>query len=168
MHLVGLVFLLHQRNCLGTGQFKAFDLQIFLDDLLHLTLKRLKCIGGKRDLGIDVIVKAVVDRGTDGELCGGIETLDRLCQNVRRGVTEQVLTRLILKSQQLDLITVRKLRSQRHGLTANLGTDHRTRDELGILCRIIYRYRSIQLQLSILNFHFHIKNLLKHNKLQKS
>ena len=66
LNLVGLVLFLHQRDRLCTGQLEALDLKIFFYDLFHLALNRFERICAKRNLGVDVIIVAVVDSRTNG------------------------------------------------------------------------------------------------------
>ena len=102
-HLVGLALFLHQLLCLVAGQGEALELEIFLDDLLHLRLDRRQHGGVKGQIAVEVVVEAVVHGGTDRQLDFGVEALDRLRQNVRRGVAEDLLAFLVLKGVQLDL-----------------------------------------------------------------
>ena len=82
LHLVGLLPLGHQAHGLGPGELKALNPEIFLDNLLHLGLQRPQHLGGKGNLRIDVVIKAVLNGRTDRELGLRIEPLDGLCQNV--------------------------------------------------------------------------------------
>ena len=155
LNLIGLVFFLHQGNCLGSGKLKALDFEVFLNDLLHFTLDCLECICAKRNLGVDIIVVAIVDSGTDGELCVGIQSFNCLRQNVCGGVAEEMLACCILKGEKLDLGISRQLLRESYGLAVNFGTDNGARNQLHILCRIINGYGSIVFSYLIQNFDFH-------------
>ena len=74
LNLVGLVLFLHQSDRLCTGQLEALDLEILFYDLFHLTLNCLERICAKRNLGVDVIIVAVVDSRTNCQLCSGIQS----------------------------------------------------------------------------------------------
>ena len=69
--LVRLMILAHERDRLLAGEREAADGQVALDDLAHLRLDLLEVLHRDGRLEVDVIVVAVVDDGTDGELAGG-------------------------------------------------------------------------------------------------
>ena len=97
LYLVGLAALFHQSDCLGAGEGEALQLQIFLGDLLHFGFQSGELLLGEGVVAVEVIVEAVLDRGTDGKLRVGIEALDCLCENVRCGVAQGVSADLVLK-----------------------------------------------------------------------
>ena len=86
LHLVGLVLLLHEGNGLGPGQLKALQLQLFLADLAHLRLQGVQMLLGKVEGGVEVVVKAALDAGTNGQLHLRIQALNGLGQHMGAGV----------------------------------------------------------------------------------
>ena len=70
----------------GLDYYTGVVYETFLDDLPHLNFDLLQDLRGENGLGVDVIIEAVVDGGSDGQLGIGIEPLDRLRQYVRRRV----------------------------------------------------------------------------------
>ena len=86
LHLVGLVFLLHVGNGLGTGLLAADDGQTLLADLLHLRLDLGKMLGSEGEGRVKVIVPALVNGGADGQLHLRPQALDGLRHDVGAGV----------------------------------------------------------------------------------
>lgn len=92
LDLVLLAALLHKGDGLGTGLLKDGELEVLLDDLFHLGLDRGEVVLADLDaLGqVDVVVEAVVGRGTVGKVGLGVQALDGLRHDVRGGVTDDV------------------------------------------------------------------------------
>ena len=92
LDLVLLAALLHKGDGLGAGLLVHGELEVLLDDLLHLGLDRGEVVLADLDaLGqVDVVVKTVVGRGAVGKVGLGIETLDGLRHDVRSGVADDV------------------------------------------------------------------------------
>ena len=90
--LILLPALLHEGDGLLAGQLEDLELKVLLDDLLHLGLD-----GGQIVLGdlliaeVDVVIEAVVGRGTVGEVGLGVEVLDGLGHDVGGGMADDVL-----------------------------------------------------------------------------
>ena len=95
LYLVRLV--LHQLQRFRTGQLEPFQLQLFLADLPHLRFDLGQDLRREGSGGVDVIVKAVVNGGADGQLHIGIETLDRLGENVGTGVPVSLAILFVFK-----------------------------------------------------------------------
>ena len=88
LDLVGLV--LHQLQSLCSGQGEALDLEVCLDDRLHFCLDGLEMLCGQGLVAtVEIIVKAVIDGRTDGQLYVGKKMLDGLRQNVRAGMSQR-------------------------------------------------------------------------------
>ena len=91
LDLVLLAALLHEGDGLGARQLKGLELEVLLDDLLHLGLD-----GGQVLLGeglvaeIDVVVETVVGGRTVGEVGLGIQALDGLGHDVGGGVADDM------------------------------------------------------------------------------
>ena len=64
------------------GQGVGLDLEVLLDDLLHLGLERVEVLGGEPSLPVEVVVEPVVDGGADGQLGAGEQPEHGLCQHV--------------------------------------------------------------------------------------
>ena len=96
-HLVGLLLLLHELDGLGAGQLEALQLQLLLADLPHLCLDLRQVIGGKGKGCIQIVVKAVVDAGADGQLHLRPQALHRLGQNVGAGMPVRLAVLLVFK-----------------------------------------------------------------------
>ena len=86
LHLVGLFLLLHELDGLGAGQLEALQLQLLLADLPHLCLDLRQVVGGKGKGRVQIVIKAVVDAGADGQLHLRVQALDGLGQDVGAGV----------------------------------------------------------------------------------
>ena len=130
-HLVGLALFLHQLLCLVAGQGEALELQIFLDDLLHLRLDGRQHGGVEGQIAVEVVVEAVVHGGADGQLDFGVEALDRLRQNVGRGVAEDLLALLVFKGVQRDIAVGGERGRQTDELAVYGGREHLAADDFG-------------------------------------
>ena len=97
LHLVGLLLLLHILDGLGAGQLEALQLQLLLADLAHLRLDLRQVVGGKGKRRIQIVVKAVVDAGADGQLHLRPQPLHGLRQNVGTGVPVRLAVLLVFK-----------------------------------------------------------------------
>ena len=101
LHLVELTLFLHELHGLSPGQLKALQLQLLLADLAHLTFDLLHDLRGKGERGVHVVVKALVDGGSDGQLHLGVQALDGLGQHVGAGVPVGLAVGLVLKGIQI-------------------------------------------------------------------
>ena len=92
LDLVLLAALLHKGDGLGAGLLVHGELEVLLDNLFHLGLDRGEIVLADLDaLGqVDVVIEAVVGRGTVGKVGLGIEALDGLRHDVRGGVADDV------------------------------------------------------------------------------
>ena len=120
LYLVGLALLLHKCDSLLAGLGEAHDLQVLLDDLLHLGLDLLKVVGGQRSLKIHIVVEAVGHGRSDGQLYGRVQTLYSLCHHVACGVTQYRQSLLILQSQDVQVTILIDHGSQVYNLAVYL------------------------------------------------
>ena len=92
LDLVLFAALLHKGDGLGAGLLVHGELEVLLDDLLHLGLDRGEVVLADLDaLGqVDVVVKTVVGRGAVGKVSLGIQALDGLRHDVRGRVADDV------------------------------------------------------------------------------
>ena len=97
LDLIGLLLLLHILDGFLAGQLEALQLQLLLADLAHLRLDLRQVVGGKGERRIQIVVKAVVDAGADGQLHLGVQALHRLGQNVGAGVPVGLAVLFIFK-----------------------------------------------------------------------
>src|SRR3990172_593951 len=79
-------------KCLGflLADLSALDLQVCIDDFLHLLLDCLHVLRGKSHRGIEVVVESVLNRRADGDLGARIEGFYGLSHNVRRAMAEDL------------------------------------------------------------------------------
>ena len=112
LYLVRLAELLEEGKSVLRSLLKAADLDAGLDDLLHLGFDLSYIIGVKGLLDVEVIVKALVDGRTDGELSVGIQALDSLSEDMRGRVPESLLALVIVEGQQFKLTVSGKLGTQ--------------------------------------------------------
>ena len=97
LHLVGLLLLLHILDGFLAGQLEALQLQLLLADLPHLRLDLHQVVGGKGKGCVQIVVKAVVDAGADGQLHLRPQPLHGLRQNVGTGVPVRLAVLLVFK-----------------------------------------------------------------------
>ena len=87
VYKLGLIgFILHKLQSFGARKNEAFDLEIFLYDLLHFLFDRFERFGSENDRAVHIVIKAVFDRRSDRQFCFRVKTLYRLRENVRRGM----------------------------------------------------------------------------------
>ena len=97
LHLIRLFLLRHELQGLLTGQLKALQFQLFLADLAHLGLDLRQVVGGKGKGRVQIVVKAVVDAGADGQLHLRPQALHGLGQNVGTGMPVRLAVLLVFK-----------------------------------------------------------------------
>ena len=144
LYLVRLPSLLHQGDGLLPGQLEPFDLQVLLDDLLHLSLDVLQYLGGEGDLAVEIVVKAVVNGRPDGQLGVRVQTLDCLCQDVGGGVAEHMLPVRIRKGEQLHICVPLQHLGQGTELAVHMGTQHIPTDKASRGGGIVDRQRAVE------------------------
>ena len=111
-------------QCLSLSHFGAYDSLLGASQLGHLLLDTRQVALGDGHGAIDVVVETALDRGTDTELDTGIECLQSLCQQVRRGVPECVLTLIIVPFEQLHVAVIIDRQVQVTNLAINLSRQH--------------------------------------------
>ena len=99
LHLVGLCLLLHELQSLLPGQLEPLQLQLLLADLPHLCLDLLQVLRREGEGGVQVVVPALVDGGTDGQLHLRPQALHGLGHHVGAGVPVGLAVRRILKGK---------------------------------------------------------------------
>ena len=105
LDLVGLAFLLEELQGLFAADLLALELEILLDDLLHLFLDVRKISFRQLAVDVEVIVEAIVDGRSDGQahIRVLVEALDGLCEDVGCRVAQGPAAILIVERQELDL-----------------------------------------------------------------
>ena len=97
LDLVGLVLLLHELYGLFAGQLEALYGQLLLAYLAHLGLELLEDLGGEGDVGVDIVVEAVVYSRSDGQLGLGVQALHRLGEDVAGAVAVGIPVLFVFK-----------------------------------------------------------------------
>ena len=100
--LVVLATRLEDRNDFLARCHALDDVVVLLDQLAHACLDRLEIRGSKRSLVGDVVVEPVVDHRADHHLRGRIQLLERMSEQVRERVTDDLETFLVLRRDDLD------------------------------------------------------------------
>ena len=105
LDLVGLALLLKELQGLFAADFLALELEVLLDDLLHLFLDIRKIGFRQLTVDVEVIVEAIVDSRSDGQahIRVLVEALDGLCEDVGCRVAQCPAAILIVERQKLDL-----------------------------------------------------------------
>ena len=91
LNLVHLAALFHQLDCFLAAENERLNRQVFLDDFRHFRLDSGQVFVGELLVAqIDVIVEALLRRGTVSEVRLRIQTLDCLRKDMRRGMADDV------------------------------------------------------------------------------
>ena len=101
--LLFIVLTLHELQCFRDRQLEAFNLDVFLDDLLHLGFDLCEVVVGDGLRQLHIIIEAVIHSRTDGELCARVQAVYRLRHDVGRGVPICLFALFIVKRQNLYL-----------------------------------------------------------------
>ena len=97
LHLIGLFLLLHILDSLGAGQLEALQLQLLLADLPHLRLDLRQVLLREGERRVQIVIIAVVDGRSDGQLHLRPQPLHGLGQNVGAGVPVRLAVLLVFK-----------------------------------------------------------------------
>ena len=152
LYLVGLLALFHKRDSLSTGESESLELRVSLDDLLHLRLDGRKIVGGESGCDIKVVVEALVDSGTDGELCRGIKLLYSLSENVGGCVAEYLGTFGVRKAEKGNFgITLDKV-SHTDNVAVNLSGDKLAGNGRCGSASVVDRDGSVEIKLCTVKF----------------
>ncbi len=148
LHLVLFMIFAHEGDRFLAGKGEALDGQIALDDVLHLRLDLGKVLHRDGRSEVDIVVKPVVDDGTDGKLAGGIDGLERLRQNVRAGMAVHLQPFLVLEGDELEGVPFAKDVRQIAKMAVHLCRHRRARKPFGDRLRRLERARpAFQFQL---------------------
>ena len=129
LHLVGLVPLLHEGDGFLSWQGKTLQLCALLDDLLHLRFQLIQVFPGE-GFTLKIIVKSVLDGGTDSQLRLRIQPLYRLSQHMGCGVTQGSQPLLVARSQNIQLAVLGNNGAQILNLSVYLSGTGRSRQPL--------------------------------------
>ena len=105
LDLVRLV--LHQFQRFRTGQLKALQTLVLLDDAGHFLFDGGQILVCERGGDVEIVVEAVVDGGADGQLRLGADGLHGLRQHVAGGVAEHAQTVRVAAGEELNGRAVR-------------------------------------------------------------
>ncbi|MPM52842.1 hypothetical protein SDC9_99606 [bioreactor metagenome] len=97
LYLIRFAELVHVGNRLFTRQLKALYLLVFLLNLRHLGLDLDEILRREGLRRVKIVIEPVLNRGADGELGLRPETLDRLREDMARGVAIGPAAVLVLK-----------------------------------------------------------------------
>ena len=97
LHLIRLALFLHEPDGFLSWKRIAFELEVFLDDFLHLRLDGGDILVRKRGITVKIVIKAVLDRRTDRKLCLRIKALHRLRKNMRGRMPQCISPQLLFK-----------------------------------------------------------------------
>ena len=101
LDLVRLAEAFHIGDCLRTRLLGADKGQALLADLLHLGLNGVQMLLREGEIGIKVIVPAVVDGRADGQLDLRIQALDRLRHHMGAGMPIGLAVSFVFKGVQI-------------------------------------------------------------------
>ena len=123
LYLVGFVLFLHQGNSLCTGQFKAFNAVVALDDVGHFLFYFAQEIVGKGLLSVEIVVEAVIDSRADGQLDIGAQLLNGLGQHMGSRVAQHALGIVVRKGQKFHFAVMIQCAPHFHNLAVHTGAE---------------------------------------------
>ena len=126
LDLVGLALLLEELQGLFAADFLALELEVLLDDLLHLFLDIRKIGFRQLTVDVEVIVEAILDGWADGQAHIGIlvEALDGLCEDVGSRVAQCPAAILVVERQKLYLAVFIEDHREIFRLAVHLSSQH--------------------------------------------
>ena len=126
LDLVGLALLLKELQGLFAADFLALELEVLLDDLLHLFLDIRKIGFRQLTVDVEVIVEAILDGWADGQAHIGIlvEALDGLCEDVGSRVAQCPAAILVVERQKLYLAVFIEDHREIFRLAVHLSSQH--------------------------------------------
>ena len=120
-NFIRFIFFLHESNCLISRKYKSLHTAVLADYLLHFLFDNRQHVRSKGSIRIYVIIKSIVYRRTDCQLCVRINTLHRGGQNVRSSMPKHLSALKIIKRERQNLGAVlhltRKIDNRRTGFS---------------------------------------------------
>ena len=89
LYLVGLALFLHKADGFLAGQLEALQLEVLLDDVLHFLFDGGEEFLGEGLVNVEIVVKAVFNRGADGQLGLGAQLFHGLGHDVAGRVAQR-------------------------------------------------------------------------------
>ena len=105
-----------------------------LDNLLHLGFQFIEILSGER-LGVEVIVKSLLDCRSDCHLRIRKQALDSLCEHMGCRVADNLQPLRVVCRHNIELTVLRKLGAQIDNLTVYLPGTRRARQTLADIFR---------------------------------
>ena len=143
LQLIALILFPIIINSLLTRHRELLNRQIFLHDLLHLSLNLLQLRLRNRPRKLYIIIKTILNRRPNRQLRIRKKPQHRLRQQMRRTVMERLLPIVILKRQNRHLSTLRHLSPQINQFTINLAGHRRLRQARANLQRHLINRSSL-------------------------
>lgn len=104
LDLIGLFPLLHEFDSFFSGQFKPLERMIFRNYLCHFSFNLREILGAERNIGVEIIIKAVINSGADCELDLGPKPLNCLCKDMGACMAIGPPAALVGKGQKLNAV----------------------------------------------------------------
>ena len=143
-YFIGLVLLFKVIDRLVSRHGVLFDLQVLLDDLLHLRLDLLQIFCGQRSLSVHIIVESVCDGRTDRKLCIRVQSLDRLRHDMGRCMAECSFSLLIVERQDIQLAVLVHDCPQVNDFSVKFsGCCHPRKSLADVKCDVIHAHRLV-------------------------
>ena len=103
LDFVGFFHVFEQLHSFVGREFKALDGHTALDNGFHLGFNRGEVVGGKGLFHVEIVVETAVNGRSDGEFRGGIQSSDRLREDMRRAMPEGFFAVDIVKREDFHL-----------------------------------------------------------------
>ena len=102
-HFIWFIFFFKICDCFRSWHCILFNWKIFFNDFLHLSFDLFQVFCYKRSLTVNIIIESVFNWRSDRKFCIRIQSLDRLCHNVRCCVTECTFSFFIIECKNVQL-----------------------------------------------------------------
>ena len=105
-NFIRLTLFFHKLFGFFTGKSETLYFEIFFYYLLHFGFDFFKLFSCECYIGVEIVIKAVVNSRSYGELYLGVKALYCLCENMRCCVEERLFSAFIFKCEKLYVVSV--------------------------------------------------------------
>ena len=120
-NLVFFAFFFHEFYGFSSRQFEPFKLLVLFDYLHHFIFDFLEILSNKNMVRFKVIIETVLYGGSYCKHCSRVKLLNSLCQYVRSGMPEYILSFRRIECEKIQFSILVKLTVHIYGLPVEFG-----------------------------------------------